>query len=296
MKQLFLLFSFLCLGIVSMNGQLPDSGSTTFEGRVLDCTNDYSPLVGAKVTIYLHIDDFETGKDDVTVNSVTYTDENGFYSVTAAAALPDLRYYTITCEAEGYYTESKDVTGAYPSNKVNFYLYADMGYATIHGRVIDYFTKQPISGATIEFNSGSGMSIFKKTVTSGDDGLWTAQLPVGYENYYEVHADGYQWDSWGHVITNIEDFDIELCPLSILVHLDGKVIDKLSKKPIVGMELSVRGFDEDYWEWRGKKLSTTTDSKGYYSCEYYHYVGTGHTAPSDISWFTSVHLNLLTIL
>jgi len=109
----------------------------------------------------------------------------------------------------------------------------------VNGRVLNYTTGNPISGATVTFdNSLSVPPEAPRIVTAvGDDmGCYTALIPVGY---YQTFVDG-QWVGYLHLTSSPYRGDF-LGRWGTCVARYGLISDAQTHRPIAGATVSIGG-------------------------------------------------------
>ena len=238
-------------------------------------TGNYEiPIPDATITVYTYIEDVFSSKETIK------TDENGYYSIDLVAAIPEEYYFTFECRKNGFIPKSQTVFEKGWDDEVNYCQRVDFNLqdankeVLIQGTVIDAFTKMPISGANVCLDGA--------TVMTDKNGCWNFQTPYKDIVNHEISAsaNGYIfWSNYNYyddiydipTEDNVINISTELYRDVMLVHLKGVVIDKNTKNPVRDAKIYVyesQDRDDGWWVDPIKLVSTTTDSNGFYSCDF----------------------------
>jgi rhodanese-related sulfurtransferase/PKD repeat protein len=233
----------LNLYMIPVASKVLTMGGGTLTGKVLDSFNN-EPISNAIVSIYLDTSELRTN-----------TDSNGIYLF----HLPSGEY-KMNAAYGSFISYDPNTAIVYSGKTTSVYLYldntnADYGYnGTLHGRVSDSLTHEPIS-ATLNFDSGA------KIISTNPDGTYSVSLATDYNKHKQrykvtISATGYTTEI-AHVTvfsgrTTTLDFYLKP-PNAFNGTLIGGVYDALTHAPLS----ATLSFNS------GAKISTTNPDGTY---------------------------------
>lgn len=171
----------------------------------------------------------------------TRTDPRGEYSIKLAPG----KYVVTVRPPEGSDFEgiSFEVNLDEPIVRQDFTLeepYRPPAPTRIRGVVLEEGTSKPVPLAVIEIRSYHGDPYYNNKIDVGEDGTFCAEVPPPVGGKYTIYAkaEGYRADNHSPYVKANRDTEVSFSLLRLAL-LSGRVVDKVSRRPISGAEIRV---------------------------------------------------------